>query len=231
VINETGGEDAPDKPKRDHRKKKRKVGFQLAQALLCVNERKKHNYHVDYKSVAARFQVSPEGLRVAYCQWKRGDIDLGIAEQTEAERAVDLRMQHVRTLELVNRHVALVLVHYEGALVAAEEHLRETGTGTRRGKKVTVVSPLDPRGELNFLSTKLARLLTLRAQSEEGYNSYLEALTPQRHVEKQINPQHPAPIDVQTHVITANDEQRGLEILRARHLQHNPPPETPPAAP
>lgn len=198
-------EDAP--PKR-----KRRVSIELAQAIMCIHERKKISFHVDYEEVSTRFGVAHNTLKSAYSLWRKGLIDLGPVEQSPSDRALDLRMQHAKTLELVNRHLSLVLVHYEGAINTAE---RKVNPPQGRGKPAVSTGKLTHRSELTFLSRELFKMLSLRRYSEDGYNSYLAELTPAKMPEKSINPDNPVPVDVQTKIIRVSNEQRALEALRA----------------
>lgn len=191
--------------------KKRRVSFHIAKAILQIHERKKLGRYCDYKSVARAHKMSPGGLRQAYCHFLQGKIDLGVMEDLAPQKRIDKREMHAKTLELVNRHMDVLLVHYEGAIQSAEKNLELKGT--QKSRQLVANETLSVRHELVILSGQLSKLLHVREQAEEGYNSFLEEVN--RTIEKPIKVKegHPAPIDVQTHVITANDEQRAIEAL------------------
>lgn len=190
----------------------RRVSFNIAQGILAVHERKKLGHYVSYKQIAERFGINANGLKQAFSHWKHGRVDLGIASPDPEHHRMDLRVQHEKTRDLVNRHHALLLIHYEGALYTAEDKLGTTGKGAH--KRMTAGSALDPKGELTFLARELSKIIALRNQVEEGYNSALDELRPKAEkLAGKPNPDHPAPIDVQTHVITASDEQRAIAAL------------------
>lgn len=197
--------------------KKRKVSFAHAKAILDVHERKKVGHYCDYKSIAARYQISANGLRHVYCKFLKGEVDLGVIEDFTPERIIDKRAQHAKTLELVTRHMDLVLIHYEGAIFSGEDQIEQTGKKGYKKKKAR--EKIHERHELCFLSKELMKLMHMRKVAEDGYASFLEDRNPP---EKTITPKegHPASIDVQTHVITANDEQRAIEALS----KDDPPP-------
>lgn len=201
--------------------KKRKVGFQIAQAILAVHERKKLGRMCNYKVIAARYNVSWDGLKNVYSKWLKGEIDLGIVAPSREDRAMDMREQHAKTLELCARHTALLLVHWEGAIYSAEDTLGVKGKGAH--KRYVPKEKLRENEELSYLAREIRKLIELRTIAEKGYNSALEESQARRAPEKDVNPAHPAPIEVQTHVITTNDVQRALAAL------DDTPAETPPA--
>jgi hypothetical protein len=194
--------------------KRRKVGYALAQAILSIHERKKLSHYCNYAAVAARYDLSEATLKSAYSKWLHGHIDLGIVDMSPEEKAIDLRATHSKTLELVNRHLNLLLVHYERSIFDEENATKKDGKGGR-----TPTDKIGRHSPITFLSRELMKVLGLRAITEKGFDSFLAAIEEGRRKpgEKQAkvpNPDHPAPIDVQTHVITATDEQRMIEALR-----------------
>jgi len=187
---------------------RRRVDYEIAKAILVVHERKKMSHYCGYKEIAEAHKLPIGTLKSAYCRWLKGEIDLGVVEASPGELKMDQRLQHSKTLELVNRHLSVLLKHYEQAI--------ETEENRARGR-LNKLRPLSQKGQLVFLSRELLKLIGMRTVTEKGYDSFLAAIEEARTLrEKPVaqNPEHPAPIDVQMSITNANDEQRALEALR-----------------
>lgn len=183
-------------------KAKRKIGYRLKMALLEVIERKRLSDRVDYKAICARHGCRADMLRGIYMKWTRGEIDLG-DPTTPEEKVLDARMQHEKTRELLNRAHAMILVNFEGLLFQAED------MATNGDPKAYVKNGL--MGTIKDLRV----ILELKKDVDKGYNAIIdEVAADRRREEKQV---HGTPVtqEVETKVITANDEEKALAALGA----------------
>jgi hypothetical protein len=194
-------EPAPDAPAAPMQKPKRKIGFKQKMALLAVIERKRIGDRVDYKAIAARTGVPQGSIRQLYSQWTKGTIDLG-DPTTPEEKAIDARVQHERTIELLRRYKALILNGFEATLLDSEDDMTN---GKPHGWK--------ERG-MPAILRELKSVTDLETLHEKGYNSILDDAMAARNRETKALADSPVPIEVQTQVIHANDEEKAMAALR-----------------
>lgn len=196
-MSETVEPEAPEEtPKRP--KKKRKVSFRIKMALLDVIERKRIGSRVDYKAIGHRHRVPHMSLRKTYSEYARGWVDLGDPITVE-EKAIDARLQHEKTLQLVRRYKALLLTSFEAVLLEAED-------------KASNGNVMFWKKDMPFLLRELKDVTTIQSLHEKGYASILEdMMAMSQRQEKAVGGK--VVDQAETRVIHANDEAHALAVL------------------
>lgn len=196
--------------------KKVRIGRNRTLAILAVHERKQVGYHVDYRSLAPRFNMAATSLRKLYSAWTLGRVELAPDCQPERSKFDD-RDLIVRARETARRDLALCLAVYEGAVFTAED---KVGAKAQLGKKRNDERQENVREtlkDLHFVRREVVACLELVEIADEGFDEYLQQQEAEmRRREKAANPANPIPQPVPVEAVrTLSDHERGLEALRA----------------
>jgi hypothetical protein len=192
-------------------KKKRRIGLNLAMAVLAMHERKQFSYQVNTKELAIRYNTTKGSLSETYKCFLRGEIEMPIGP-TPAEELIDRRTMHETMRRLALRYTALITHQLEGALITAED---KSGKGLKKQKKGEVAGHnyREINSDVVFLARALEHAIGLNDHIDKGYDSYLEEARKRLHGEKPANPSVPIPAARQTAMISAGDTQRALAAL------------------
>lgn len=199
-------------------KKKRRIGLNLAMAVLAMHERKQFSYQVNTKELAIRFNTTKGSLSETYKCFLRGEIEMPIGP-TPNEELIDRRTMHETMRRLALRYTALITHQMEGALITAEDRsgkgLKKRGKGAKAAEKEEVAGHnyREINADVVFLARALEHAIGLNDHIDKGYDSYLEESRKRLHGEKPANPNVPIPAARQTAMISAGDTQRALAAL------------------
>lgn len=200
--------------------KKRRVNMNSALAIMAVHERKQINYHVDYRSMAPRFNMGAAALRKLYCWWVNGRIELPPDIGGPGTKTDDRELM-TRARDLARRDVALVLSAYEGAVFATEDRLGKKGLLGKKRRDVQAdekdpgrVGLIENFKELRFIRAELKEALALVGIVDGGFDEYLQQQIADLNRQKAANANVPIPLEVQDSVHALNDHDRGLDALR-----------------
>lgn len=181
---------------------KRKIGHRATCALLEIIHRKKLNWTVDYKGVAAGFAVSWQSLKQNYVLWKRGFIDMGGADSPQ-QVAVDMRTQFEEQMTLMLECKQMALNSLRAVMLLARED-------AANGEALAPITRGVPRA-LSYL----AKVGGMIKETEKGYNAVLEdARMARAGLEKPVTGSV-LPPDVKAGMVSANDSQLAIAALDA----------------
>jgi hypothetical protein len=192
-------EDLP-KTEQPPERKKVKPSHSSKMALLEVIERKKREDRVDYRTISQKHGVSCNSLRKLWVFFKRGQIDFGRPE-TLMEKEVDARVQHERKMNLLRRHLELLLNVYEGQIFKAGDAV----------VKKNAVQAYEKVG-LQKILRELKTLSDLIGVTEKGYLAIIDEYNAAHAAQEKQATARPV-MDVETKVSSATDEHRALQAL------------------